>query len=70
MVNRVYVEKRSPLDLQARNLLQECRSFLGIQGLKQVRIFLVYDVQDLSPELFQRSCQTIFSEPQVDEIYG
>ena len=69
MVNRVYVEKRSPLDLQARNLLQECRSFLGIQGLKQVRIFLVYDVQDLSPELFQRSCQTIFSEPQVDEIY-
>ncbi len=69
MVYRVFVEKKPGLDNEARALLQEARSLLGIENLERVRLFNRYDAEDIAPELFDYAVGTVFSEPQVDRVY-
>ena len=66
MVFRVFVEKKPGLDQEARALLNDARSLLGIEGLQQVRLFNRYDAEGLTEELFRRAVPTVFSEPQLD----
>ena len=66
MVYRVFVEKKPGLDNEARELLGEARSLLGITGLEKVRLLNRYDAEDMDPELFRRAVKTVFSEPQLD----
>ncbi len=68
MVFRVYVEKKPGLDLEARALLNDARSLLGIAGLTRVRLFNRYDAEGLSRELFDSAIRTVFSEPQLDLV--
>ena len=70
MVYRVFVEKKPGLDLEARALLNDARTLLGIQGLRQVRLLNRYDAEGLSEELFEEAIRTVFSEPQVDRVYA
>ena len=44
MVYRVYVEKREELAIEAKALLHEAQSFLGIRALEDIRIINRYDV--------------------------
>ena len=69
MVYRVFVEKKPGLDNEARALLQEARSLLGIESLERVRLFNRYDAEDIAPELFDYAVGTVFSEPQVDRAF-
>ena len=69
MVYRVYVEKRPGLDNEARALLNDARSLLGITGLEKVRLYNRYDAENISAELFDYAIKTVFSEPQVDLVY-
>ncbi len=66
MVYRVYVEKKPGLDNEARELLNDANTLLGISGLKKVRLLNRYDAEDMDPELFRRAVKTVFSEPQLD----
>ena len=66
MVYRVYVEKKPGLDQEARQLLNDARSLLGIKSLSAVRLFNRYDAEGLSRELFDSAIRTVFSEPQLD----
>ena len=66
MVYRVFVEKKPGLDNEARALLNDARSLLGIEGLKKVRLFNRYDAENISEELFAYAIRTVFSEPQLD----
>ena len=66
MVYRVYVEKKPGLDQEARALLNDARSLLGIGSLTKVRLFNRYDAEGLSRELFDSAIRTVFSEPQLD----
>ena len=66
MVFRVYVEKKPGLDQEARQLLNDARSLLGIKSLSAVRLFNRYDAEGLSRELFDSAIRTVFSEPQLD----
>ena len=68
-VRRVYVEKKAGLGIQAKELRQEIRDYLGIQDVKDVRVLIRYDVEDLSDEIFEKACSGIFSEPPVDVLY-
>jgi len=68
MVYRVYVEKKPGLDNEARSLLGEARSLLGITSLEQVRVFNRYDAENISEELFNYAKATVFSEPQLDMV--
>ena len=67
-VRRVYVEKKEPFAVKARELYEEIGSFLGIRA-EGVRIFIRYDVENISDEVFERACGTVFSEPPVDVLY-
>ncbi len=67
-VKRIYVEKKEPFAVKAKELYEEIGSFLGVQA-EGVRIFIRYDVENISEEIFERACGTVFSEPPVDELY-
>ena len=68
MVRRVYVEKKEPFAVKAKELHEEIESFLGIRT-EGVRVFIRYDVENISQEIFEKACKTVFSELPVDELY-
>ena len=67
-VYRVYVEKKSPFDVEAQGVLSELRTLLGISGLKGLRLLNRYDVEGIDEALFRRCLPVVFSEPQVDAV--
>ena len=68
MVYRVYSEKKRGLNPEAEALSADCRRFLGIQGLKSVRIWNRYDAEGLDEALFAYARTAVFSEPQLDRV--
>lgn len=68
MVYRVFVEKKPELANEAKSLLLDARSLLGIAGLENVRIINRYDAENISQELFTYAKGTVFSEPQLDIV--
>ena len=68
-VKRIYVEKKEPFAVKARELKEEIGSYLGINGVKEVRVFIRYDVENLTDAVFEKACKTVFSEPPVDILY-
>ncbi|MCH5257212.1 MAG: phosphoribosylformylglycinamidine synthase [Lachnospiraceae bacterium] len=68
-VRRIYVEKKAPFAVKARELKEEIGSYLGIAGVGDVRVFIRYDVENISDEIFGKACRTVFSEPPVDILY-
>ena len=69
MVYRIYVEKKKGLDNEARALLSEIRTFLGIDSVERVRLINRYDAENIDKELFDYAIGTVFSEPQLDEVF-
>lgn len=69
MVYRVYVEKKENFANEANGLLADIRGLLGIKGVEKVRIFNRYDAENITEELFNYAVKTVFSEPQIDDIY-
>ena len=69
VVRRVYVEKKQDFAVKARELQEEIRSYLGIEGVTGVRVLMRYDVENISDEVFERACRTVFAEPPVDILY-
>ena len=69
MVYRVYVEKKPGQTHEADGLLRQVRDFLQITGLKSVRVLNRYDVEKIDKDLFDYAVHTVFSEPQVDNVY-
>ncbi|MBQ3183545.1 MAG: phosphoribosylformylglycinamidine synthase, partial [Clostridia bacterium] len=70
MVFRIYVEKKTGLDNEARALLSDAKSLLGIEGLTKVRLFNRYDCEGIEKDLFDYAVNTVFSEPQLDDTYA
>ncbi len=70
MVFRVFVEKRPELAHEAASLLNEARSLLSIEGLTGLRVINRYDAEKIDSELFSYAVKTVFSEPQLDLVYG
>ena len=68
-VRRIYVEKKEPFAVKAKELHEELKNYLGIDGLTKVREFIRYDVENISDEVFEKACRTVFSEPPVDDLY-
>ncbi|MCI8639367.1 MAG: phosphoribosylformylglycinamidine synthase [Coprococcus sp.] len=68
-VKRVYVEKKPEFAVQAKELLYEIKSYLGIEAVTGVRMLIRYDVENLSDATFERACRGVFAEPPVDRLY-
>ena len=67
-VRRIYVEKKEPFAVKAKALHEEIRNYLGIL-VEGVREFIRYDVENVTDEVFEKACRTVFSEPPVDYLY-
>ena len=68
-VRRVYVEKKPVYAVQAKELKHEISSYLGIKSATNVRVLIRYDVENISDEVFEKACRTVFAEPPVDDLY-
>ncbi|MCL2513888.1 MAG: AIR synthase-related protein, partial [Oscillospiraceae bacterium] len=69
LVYRIYVEKKSNLANEAASLLWSLQNLLGIKNLEGLRIFNRYDVENIDGDLFNGCKTTVFSEPQLDDVY-
>ncbi|MBT8044985.1 MAG: phosphoribosylformylglycinamidine synthase, partial [Verrucomicrobiae bacterium] len=65
-MNRVFVEKQSEFNAQARELLHDLRDNLNIHHLEDVRVIQRYDVDGLTSDQFAEATRLILSEPQVE----
>ena len=68
-VRRVYVEKKPEFAVQAKELLNEVKSYLGVKSVTNIRVLIRYDIENLSEATFERACNGVFSEPPVDVLY-
>ena len=68
MVYRVYVEKKAGQTHEADSLLREIKDFLQIDALSSVRVLNRYDAENIEETLFNYAVNTVFSEPQVDDV--
>ena len=68
-VKRIYVEKKAPYAVRAKELKEEVRQYLGITALRDVRVLIRYDVENLSDATYKQALMTVFSEPPVDNCY-
>lgn len=68
-VRRIYVEKKQPYAVKAVELQEDLKSFLGMREIDRIRIFIRYDVENISDEVFSEACKVVFSEPPVDLLY-
>ena len=59
-VRRVYVEKKSAFAVKARELKHEIKHYLGISTVTAVRELIRYDVENISDEVFEKACKTVF----------
>ena len=69
MVNRVFVEKKLEFANESKNLKEDINKFLGIKNLENIRIINRYDIENIDQDLFKYSVKTVFSEPQLDDVY-
>ena len=68
-VKRIYVEKKPPYAVRAKELLGELRSYLDLKNLTGVRVLIRYDMENISEETYQKAKGIVFSEPPVDILY-
>ncbi len=68
-VRRIFVEKKPDFAVQAKEMLSEIKSYLGIQSVTGVRVLIRYDVEHISEETYQKALAAVFSEPPVDNVY-
>lgn len=61
--------EKTRIAVQAKELRHEVKSYLGIKTVKNVRVLIRYDVENLSDATFERACNGVFAEPPVDVLY-
>ncbi|OOB79592.1 MAG: phosphoribosylformylglycinamidine synthase [Epulopiscium sp. Nuni2H_MBin003] len=66
---RLYVEKKSGVDIYATHIKEDLVEFLHIQNVTKVRVFNRYDIENISKSTYEKAKDTIFSEPQTDIVY-
>ncbi len=70
MVYRVFVEKKKQFANEASSLRYDVRHLLSIKSLQDVRLLNRYDAEDIDEALFDYAVKTVFSEPQLDDVYA
>ncbi len=68
-VRRVYVEKKAPYAVKAKEMKHEISSYLGIKSVTGIRQLVRYDVENISDETYNIALKSVFSEPPVDDVY-
>ncbi len=68
-IYRLYVEKKANFNVEGGKLLKDIVINLGISNLTGLRLINRYDIMGISEDQYEKSRNTIFSEPTVDEVY-
>ena len=68
-VKRVFVEKKEPFAVKAKELYDEITGYLNIKSVTNVRQLIRYDIENLSQDTYKKALTTVFSEPPVDDVY-
>ncbi len=68
-VYRCFVEKKPGFQVEAGGLFHELKSNLGVDALTGVRVVRRYDVEGVDQAVYAAARTTVFSEPQVDEVW-
>ena len=63
MVRRVYVEKKPAFAIAAKDLLHEAKYYLHVEGIEDIRVFIRYDVENITDETYEKATRTVFAEP-------
>ncbi|MEG2536777.1 MAG: phosphoribosylformylglycinamidine synthase [Hydrogenoanaerobacterium sp.] len=69
-VYRVYTEKKKEFAVEARALLADIRTVLGLESITGLRVLNRYDVENISPQQLEAAKPIVFSEPPIDFIYN
>jgi len=67
-VYRVYVEKRKEYAVEALEILNNLKTQLKLDNLKDLKVVNRYDVQGVSLDTLNEGVSIILSEPMVDEV--
>ncbi|MDR2122270.1 MAG: phosphoribosylformylglycinamidine synthase [Flavobacteriaceae bacterium] len=65
MNKRIFIEKRFDFDFESRSLFHELKE---VYPLSSVKVYLIYDIFNISEEEFQKSLPAVFSD-KVTDIY-
>jgi len=68
-VLRVFVEKKQGFDVEAKQIYNDIVTNLGIASLEGLRLINRYDVEGISGKEYDVARKTIFSEPNVDNVF-
>ena len=68
-VFRIFVEKKKGNDIEARHILDDLKTNVGITALEDLRLINRYDAQGLTKEEFDEAARLILSEPNLDNVY-
>lgn len=69
MVFRAYSEKKPGMSPEPDRVLADLRNFLGIENLEEVRVLCRYDLEGITPRVFEMACGSVLSEPPVDTLW-
>ena len=69
MVRRIYVEKKKGFDTEARDLYDDLKENLKLDGLVSVRVINRYDIEGICDNSYQAAKYTVFAEPAIDRAY-
>jgi phosphoribosylformylglycinamidine synthase len=69
MIRTLYVEKKQGFDIEAKALLEDFKTNLGINTIENVRLLNKYSFNEVEKEVYEKAKAIIFSEPMVDKVY-
>lgn len=67
-IRRIFVEKKESFAVEARGLLADLQTNLGMKGLTGIRVINRYDVMGVTDEEFAAAKALALSEPPVDTV--
>ncbi|GAA0106105.1 phosphoribosylformylglycinamidine synthase [Paraclostridium sordellii] len=68
-VRRILVEKKPGFDLEAKHLKSDLEESLNIDTIENLRILNRYDIEKIEDEVYEKAINTVFSEPNTDDVY-
>ena len=68
-VRRILVEKKQGFDLDAKHLKSDLEESLNIDTIENLRILNRYDIEKIEDEVYEKAINTVFSEPNTDDVY-
>ncbi len=67
-IKRLFVEKKKGFDIEAGAMCRDLKENLGLTALSGVRMINRYDIEGMSDAEIELTRDTVFAEPQVDNI--